>query len=196
MWSSGTEWPATEYGGVQLGTTFTASTSSGDAPVIDIGVYDALFKGTEATRVKGGQFTKDRVNGDPKLKWNFLILDGEGNAYPYLTMGEDGELQEMANEDGNVRDLIIDKLTGTGFNIAATTVPGELKVLKALLTADEYKKFEAGEGTDEEKLLDRKVQVEVFINGNGWPGIGNVIAKQSSKTPARRPAPARQAVEE
>lgn len=179
-----------------MGTTFTASTSAGDAPVIDIGVYDAIFKGTEATRVKGGQFTKDRVNGDPKLKWNFLILDGEGNAYPYLTMGEDNELQALFDEAGNERTLILDKLTGTGFNIAATTVPGELKVLKALLTPAEYLAFEGGEGTDEEKLLDRKVQVEVFINGNGWPGIGNVIAKSTPKTPVRRAAPARQAVEE
>ena len=42
-------------------------------------------------------------------------------------------------------------------------------------------RIENGEGTDEASLLDRKVQVEVFIKENGWPGVGNVIAARKPR---------------
>ncbi len=147
-----------------MGTTFTATSKAAEAPNVEEGMYDALFLGTESKRVKGGLYTKDTENGDLKLEWNFQLLDEEGN--PVYDEGDTVELS---------------KLTGTGFNIASKTVPQEVRVLKALLTKAEYAKFEAGEGVDEEAMKGRKVQVEVFVKENGWPGIGNVIAPRGGQ---------------
>jgi hypothetical protein len=144
---------------------FQATSAAAEAPEIEAGIYDALFLGTEAKRIKGGQYTKDLENGDLKLEWKFRLLDDEG---------------EPLYDDGEPIDLT--KLTGTGFNIASKTTPAEVKVLKALLTPGEFAAFEAGQGTDEEALLNRKVQVEVFVKENGWPGIGNVIAARKARS--------------
>lgn len=146
-------------------TTFLATSKAAEAPNVEEGMYDALFKGTQSKRVKGGLYTKDTENGDLKLEWAFALLDDEG---------------EPLYDEGD--PIILAKLTGTGFNIASKTVPQEVRVLKALLTPAEYAKFEAGEGTDESELIDRKVQVEVFVKENGWPGIGNVIPARKARS--------------
>lgn len=157
-------------------TTFNATSKSADAPDIEPGMYDAIFVGTAAKTVKGGKFQKN-PEGDPKIEWNFHLIDEDGNPLTYET------------DDGEDKDLIVSKLTGVGFNIAATTVPQELRVLKALLTPAEYASFEAGEGTDEKVLLNRKVQVEVIVKENGWPGVGNVLpAKRAAKAGKPKPA--------
>lgn len=148
-------------------TTFNATSKSADAPELEPGMYDAVFVGTAAKTVKGGKFQKN-PEGDPKLEWNFNIIDADGNELSYET------------ESGEDRPLIVSKLTGVGFNIAASTVPQELRVLKALLTPAEYAAFEAGNGTDEKELLGRKVQVEVIIKENGWPGVGNVLPEKKA----------------
>lgn len=140
-------------------------------------MYDALFVGVESKRVAGGQYTKDKEKGDPKLEWNFKLLD------------DDGAVIRNDNEDSENfgKPVIVSKLTGVGFNIASKTVPGEVKLLKALLTPAEFAAFEAGEGTPDSEeeapagLIGRKVQVEVFVKENGWPGVGNVIAARKPK---------------
>lgn len=147
-----------------MGTTFTATSKAAEAPNVEEGMYDARFDGTESKRVKGGLYTKDTENGDLKLEWKFTLLDDEGNE-----LYDDGDPIELS------------KLTGIGFNIASKTVPQEVRVLKALLTPAEFAKFEAGEGVDEEAMVGRTVQVEVFVKENGWPGIGNVIAARKSR---------------
>jgi hypothetical protein len=144
---------------------FTATSKSADAPNIDEAMYDAVLVRVATDRIKGGQYVKDPVNGDPKLKWFFTPLDEDGNV-----MYDGGDPIEL------------DKLTGVGFNTASKTVPQEVRVLKALLTKSEYAAFENGEGTPDsdeqapEGLLGRKAQIEVFIKEGGWPGIGNVVA--------------------
>lgn len=147
-----------------MGTTFIATSKAAEAPNVEEGMYDARFDGTESKRVKGGLYTKDTENGDLKLEWKFTLLDDEGNE-----LYDDGDPIELS------------KLTGIGFNIASKTVPQEVRVLKALLTPAEFAKFEAGEGVDEEAMVGRTVQVEVFVKENGWPGIGNVIAARKSR---------------
>lgn len=151
--------------------TYQASSKAADAPNIEAQVYDAAFLRTEAKRVKGGQYTKDTVNGDLKLEWSFQLLDDDGDV-----LYDEGEPVEVS------------KLTGTGFNIASKTTPAEVLILKALLTKAEFNAFEAGEGTpDDEKdmseggLRGRIVQVEVFIKENGWPGVGSVIAARKAR---------------
>lgn len=154
-------------------TTFVASSKSADAPDIEPGMYDLIFVGVESKTVKGGKFQKN-AEGDPKLEWNFQVLDSDGDELTYET------------SDGAEKPLIVSKLTGVGFNIAASTVPQELRVLKALSTPAEYAAFEAGEGMDEEALKGRKVQGEVIVKENGWPGLANVLpAKKAIKAKAK-----------
>lgn len=144
---------------------FLASSKAAEAPDIEAGLYDASFTGVESKRVKGGQFTKDTVNGDPKLEWGFDLLDDDG---------------EVIYEDGD--PVNVTKLTGGGFNIASKTTPAEVLILKALCTPAEFAAFENGEGSpDEADLIGRKVQVEVFVKENGWPGIDKVIAARKPR---------------
>jgi hypothetical protein len=144
--------------------TRQASSKAAEAPDIDEAMYDGILIRVAEKRVKGGQYTKDTENGDPKLEWTFTPLDDEGNV-----LYDDGDPIEVS------------KLTGVGFNIASKTVPQEVRMLKALLTKAEYAAFEAGDGTPDdavdapEGLLGRKAQIEVFVKENGWPGIGNVV---------------------
>jgi hypothetical protein len=161
-------------------------------------MYDALFKGSTPRLVLGGQYgagdvrnidgsaykgsIDKAVDGKQfnKLEWSFQLLD------------DDGDVLEAEHGDDGLKPVKVEKLTGHGFNIASKTVPGEIKVLKALLTPAEYAAFENGEGTDEDELIDRKVQVEVFIKEGGWPGVGNIVAARKAKSSASK----RQAVEE
>lgn len=149
---------------------FVATSKAAEAPHIEDAMYDGILIAVESKRIKGGQYTKDTVNGDPKLEWNFRLLDENGDV-----LFDDGDAVEVG------------KLTGTGFNIASKTVPQEVRVLKALLTKAEYAAFENGEGTPDdaveapEGLLGRKVQLEVFTKESGWPGIGNVVAPRGGQ---------------
>jgi hypothetical protein len=154
-----------------------ATTKAATAPNVEDGIYDAIFLGADAKRVKGGEFVKDKENGDPKLEWNFKLFD------------DDGAVVRNDNEESDDfgKPVIVSKLTSTSFNIASKTTPGAVKMLKALLTAGEFAAFENGEGTPDSEvdtndggLLNRKCQVEVYTNDNGWPGVGNVL-------PARKP---------
>lgn len=150
--------------------TYQATAKAASAPSIEEAMYNGILIRVESKRVKGGQYTKDNVNGDPKLEWVFNLLDDEGNVI----------INDAEDSDGS--PVEVSKLTGTGFNIASKTVPQEIRVLKALLTTAEFKAFEAGEGTPDDAedaplgLLGRKAQLEVFIKENGWPGVGNVVA--------------------
>lgn len=166
-------------------TTFTATSKAADAPELEPGMYDAVFTGTEAKTVKGGKWQKNEA-GDPKLEWNFNLIDEDGNKLSYET------------SDGEDKPLVVSKLTGVGFNVASSTVPQEIRVLKALLTAAEFAAFEAGEGTDEKLLLGRKVQVEVFVKEGGWPGVANVLPakKAPGKVGAKPKASAPEPVDE
>lgn len=177
-----------------MGTTYQASSKAADAPDIEGGVYDGLFKGTSPKLVLGGQYGPgtilnidgsafDASKGAPvdgkqfnKLEWSFLLIDEAGE--PFV-------------DDKSDKDIYVQKLTGHGFNIAAKTTPAEVLVLKALMTAAEFAAFEAGDAVDEDALLDRKVQLEVFVKDSGWPGVDKVIAPRVART-----AKGRKAVEE
>jgi hypothetical protein len=148
----------------RMGTVFTATSKSAEAPDIEPGIYDLRFDGTTATTVKGGQYTKDTVNGDPKLEWHFTVLDEDGDVV--YDKGDPVEVQA---------------LTGVRFNITAKTVPGEVKVLKAILNAGEFAEFMAGNGTEEETLLGRVVQGEIYIKESGWLGVTNIIPARKSR---------------
>lgn len=150
---------------------FQATSKAAEAPDIEEAMYDGALIAVNSKLVKGGQYTRDTVNGDPKLEWVFNLLDEEGKV-----IYDKGEPVEVS------------KLTGTGFNIASKTVPQEVRVLKAMLTKAEYAAFENGEGTPDSDadvadggLLGRKAQLEVFIKENGWPGVGNIVAPRGGQ---------------
>lgn len=147
-----------------MGTQFTATSKAAEAPDVEEGMYDARFTGVTSKRMTSGEYVKDKVNGDLKLEWAFTLVDDNGD-----DLYDDGDPIELT------------KLTGTGFNIASKTVPGEVKLLKAILTPAEYAAFEQGEGVDEDSLIGRIVQVEVFVKPNGWPGIGNIIKARTKR---------------
>lgn len=149
--------------------TYQATSKAADAPSVEEAMYNGVLVRVEGKRVKGGQYTKDTVNGDPKLEWTFELKDSDGE---YLTYERDGETFRVE----------VSKLTGVGFNTAAKTVPQEIRMLKALLTKAEFTAFEEGEGTPDDAerapagLLGRGAQLEVFTKESGWPGVGNVVA--------------------
>ena len=147
-----------------MGRDFTAVTTAAEAPQVEPGLYDMRFDGTSDKVVTGGQWQKSE-DGDPKIEWAFTLLDDDGAA-----------LYDAGDP------IVLSKLTGTSFNFASKTVPGGLKMLKALLTPAEYANFEAGNGCpNEDALIGRKVQGEVFIKESGWPAIGNIIAARAPR---------------
>lgn len=156
-----------------------ATTSAGNAPEVEEAMYNGVLVRVEEKRVTGGKFTKDTVNGDPKLEWTFHIKDDEGAYMVYPATNSEGVPYP---EEKVGSPIEVAKLTGVGFNVKAKTVPQEIRMLKALLTKAEYAAFENGEGTPDdaeqapEGLLGRGAQLEVFTKESGWPGVGNVVA--------------------
>ena len=145
-----------------MGRVFEAVTTAAEAPQVEPGLYDMRFDGTSDKVVTGGQWQKNE-EGDPKIEWSFTLLDDDGAA---LYDGGD--------------PIQLSKLTGTSFNYDSKTVPGGLKMLKALLTPQEYAGFITGGGCpNEDELLGRKVQGEVFVKESGWPAIGNIIGPRT-----------------
>lgn len=154
--------------------TYQATAKAADAPNIEAAGYDLVFVGAEAKRVTGGKFTKDTVNGDPKLELTFNVVSNDDDA-PGLILGEDGE------------PITVNKLVGTGFNTQSKTTPAEVLFMKAICTKTEYEAFLNGEGTPDDELdaprglVGRVVQGEVFVKENGWPGVGALFAPKGGQ---------------
>lgn len=147
--------------GDHLGTTFEASTKSANAPKgVKKGEYDAKFKGVESGEIENSQF------GDGKVFfWKFALLDDDGKA-----IYSEGEPIEVS------------KTTSRSTNVKSKTTPGAVKVLKALLSDEEFEDFKDGKSkVKDEELIDRVVVVEVFIKDNDWPGIEEIRRKRSRR---------------
>jgi hypothetical protein len=137
-----------------MGLTFKAG-SSAQAPNVEAGMYDMRFDGVEAKTLEKSQF-------DPEVFiWKFTLFDDGKVVY------DEGEPVE------------VDKVTSQSTNTKSKTTPGAVKVLKALMTAEEFSAFEREEPIDADALLGRMVQGQVIIKDNGWPGVEEVL-------PARR----------
>ena len=153
--------------------TYQATSKAADAPDIEAAMYDLVFVRSEAKRVKGGQYTKDAVNGDPKLELVFNPVSNDED--------EPGLIYDAGDP------IEVSKLVGTGFNIQSKTTPSEVLFLKAILTKDEFAAFENGEGTPDDEapapagLVGRVVQGEVFVKENGWPGVGALVAPKGGQ---------------
>src|SRR5512132_558801 len=97
--------------------TYQATSKAADAPDIEPAGYDLVFSRLEEKRVKGGQFTKDTVNGDPKLELFFNVVSN------------DDEKPGLIYQDGD--PIEVSKLVGTGFNVTSKTTPSEVLFMKA-----------------------------------------------------------------
>lgn len=154
--------------------TYQATSKAADAPDIEAAMYDLVFVKSEGKRIKGGQYTKDTVNGDPKLELTFNVVSNDDED-PGLIYGDDGDAIELT------------KLVGTGFNTASKTVPSEVLFLKAILTKAEFDAFVNGDGTPDDEvdapegLRGRVIQGEVFVKDSGWPGIGSLVAPKGGQ---------------
>lgn len=157
--------------------TRQATSTAASAPNIEEAMYNGILVRVEEKLVKGGLYTKNTKDGDPKLEWTFNLRDSDGDIMVHAEEDANGDPNENAG-----KTIEVSKLTGTGFNIASKTTPQEVRMLKALCTKAEYTAFENGEGTPDdavqapEGLLGRGAQLEVFVKENGWPGVGNVVA--------------------
>lgn len=161
-----------------MGRTFTASAKSAEAPDVEPGVYDLRFEGTAEKTISGGQYQKNPA-GDPKLEWSWTIF-------------EDGKpiFEEREEHPSFGEEVGVECLTGIGFNTRSKTVPQEVRILKALLTAEEFAAFEDGEGTEEAELIGRMVQGEVYIKDGGWLGVTNIIPARKVRRKATSSADA------
>lgn len=153
--------------------TYQATSKAADAPDIEPAGYDLVFVRSEAKRVKGGQYTKDAVNGDPKLELVFNVVSNDEDSPGLIYDGGD--------------PIEVSKLVGTGFNVTSKTTPSEVLFLKAILTAAEFAAFTEGKGTPDDEvnapegLVGRVVQGEVFVKENGWPGVGALFAPKGGQ---------------
>jgi len=137
--------------------TFKATSKSADAPNIEGGLYDARFDGVEAKTLEKSQY-------DPEVfVWSFTLFeDGE----PIYDQGEPVE---------------VDKITSQSTNTKARTTPGAVKVLKSLMSAEEFAAFEREEPVSAGDLIGRMVQVQVIIKENGWPAVEEVLPPRRQK---------------
>jgi hypothetical protein len=164
------------------GFTFEASAKNADAPNIEGGMYDALFLGIDTKTIKGGKFTKNKEDGDPKLEWAFALLDDEGNRL----QDTDPETDEVRYRDGDPVEVEATGLTSTSMNTKSETQPRGVRYLKAISTPAEFAAFEAGEGIPGADLILRPCQVEVAINDRGYPNVVNVLPPRKRRATRAR----------
>ena len=133
---------------------FKASSKSADAPEIDDGRYPAIFRGVAEKTLEKSQYG----NGDVWI-WAFEVNDG-----------------------GDLLDL--EAMTSRSLNTTSKTTPKAVRYLKGLLTKAEWAAFLEGQGFDAKSLMDRKCEVDVEHNDNGWPQIANVLPAPAGKRKA------------
>ena len=74
--------------------TYQATSRAANAPNIEAAGYDLVFVKSEAKRIKGGQYLKDKVNGDEKLELFFNVVSND-DENPGLIF-EDGDAVEVS----------------------------------------------------------------------------------------------------
>lgn len=135
-----------------MGLKLSGSSTSGTPPPFEEGMQDAIFKGVRADVIEKSQY-------DPEVFiWVFHVKDADGKV-----LYDEGEPIEF------------EKVTSRSTNTKSKTTPGAVKVLKALMTKEEFVRFENEDEIDADDLLDRPCQVVIFKKDSGWPGIDDVL---------------------
>lgn len=153
---------------------FGVSTPS--VPDVDLGMYDAKLVGVSTTYLTGGQYGEGFVTEDEngnkvnRFRWAFALYDEEGEA-----IYDEGDAVE------------VDVVTGLQFFPKAKNPSKQVRIMKALMTPDEFESWAEGESAPGIKdLLQRPCQVEVGQNDKGYPTASNVLAPRKRR--ARRAA--------
>jgi len=135
-----------------LGITFAATTKGADAPEIEDGIYPATFEGVvqESHPDWAGKNKFGGEDDGERLRWDFTCYD-EGDPVP------------------------VNILSNLNFNVKSKTVPLAVRLLKALLTKGEWDAFLTGASPDSDSLKERRCQVQIEHNENGWPKIIAVL---------------------
>jgi hypothetical protein len=158
-------------------------------PNVELGLADARLLSVDTKMVTGGDFgdgfiytyedeaeaaadghkVGDRVN---RFQWNYLVLDDEG---------------EPLYDEESGDQIIVDQLTGLQFFAKAKNLSKQTRAMKALLTPAEFEAWAEGEDAPSIKeLVGRKVQVDIGLNGKGYPTVSNVLAARKARSGSRR----------
>lgn len=154
-----------------MGLKVAATSKSAEAPDIDAGMYDARFEGVIAKELEKSQF-------DPEVYvWTFTLFEANPDT---------GKVEPIYMED-DPEPLTVDRITSRSTNTKSKTEPGAVKVLKALMSDEEFTAFVNEEESDTDDLIGRMVQVQVVIKENGWPTVETVLpAKREGGSRRRR----------
>jgi len=157
-------------------------------PNIELGLADARLLSVDTKMVTGGEYgdgfiytyddeaeaaadnhkVGDKVN---RFQWNFLVLDDEG--------------EPLYDEDSGDQ-IVVDQLTGLQFFAKAKNPSKQTRIMKALLTPAEFEAWSEGEDAPSIKdLIGRKVQVDIGLNGKGYPTVSNVLAARKARSGRR-----------
>lgn len=166
---------------------YDGQASTPTVPDIELGMYDATLVGVEATYLEGGQygegFTTTDENGNKvnRFRWAFGLK------------GEDGEALYELDEEGEPTTgdpIEVDCVTGLQFFAKAKNPSKQTRIMKALLTKDEFEAWAEGESAPGLKtLIGRPCQVQVDENSKGYPTAANVLPPRARR--ARRAGGAR-----
>ena len=145
-----------------MGYVFTPTSKSADIPEVEPGLYDAKFNGVIKKFITGGQYG----DGD-RLEWTFTLLSDEGDV-----LYDRGE------------PLTVTGLTSLNLNPQSEKAIAP-KWLKAMASPEAYAGFSAGNGLNEEDILNAAVQVEVRVKANGWPYVALVLPARKARKQAK-----------
>lgn len=136
-----------------MGLTMQSSSTAKVPPKLPDGegIYTLRFDGVREDEIKGGKY------GDDVFIWELTVFHEGKVAY------DEGEPIE------------VEKVTGRSVNTKSKTVPGAVKVLKALMTPAEFAAFENDEPIDADELIGRFVQGDLSYKDNGWIAVGDII---------------------
>ena len=112
-----------------------------------------------------------RLGKAPQAELVHHLLDDEG---------------EPLYDDESGDRIVVDMLTGLQFFAKAKNPSKQTRTMKALLTPAEFEAWAEGEDAPSIKeLIGRKVQVDIGLNGKGYPTASNVLPPRKARA-ARR----------
>lgn len=143
-------------------------------PDIELGFNDAKLTGVTPTYIPGGLYgegftTKDALGNDVnRFRWVFTLVDADG-----ATLYDEGD------------PITVDCITGLQFFAKAKNLSKQVRIMKALLTPEEFAGWQDGRGVPGlADLVGRPVQVEVGMNDRGYPTVASVIAPRKRRASA------------
>ncbi|HET7070113.1 MAG TPA: hypothetical protein VFI40_04760 [Nocardioides sp.] len=149
-----------------MGLTIQASSSSGNPPELEDGLYDARFDGVRAEELENSQFGDNKV-----FIWDFTLFE-DGKA-----IREERDDHEKFGEPIEVQGM-----TSRSTNTKSKTTPRAVRYLKGIMSAEEFEAFVAEKPVDVDALVGRMVQVQVELKENGWAKVTDVLPAKKARS--------------